>query len=114
MFMAIAVETPKHPKNQNDYRVWYLELNSTSEVIGVGVKSKDELLQSIFEGHKKNGKSEWRAFKKGAESSTPIEMLDFIGKNSFENTHFGNLPTLAEFQGTINTLQMNLEMRSIA
>ncbi len=114
MYLAIAVESKKHPKNQSDYRIWYLELNSTQEVVGVGVKDKDELLASLFESYQQTGKTNWRALKKGSEESTPIEVLDFIGKNSFENTHFGNLPTLAEFQTTINSLQMNLEMRSIA
>ncbi len=43
--LAVAVETKKHPKNQSDYRVWYLELDESGKVLGVGVKSKDELIK---------------------------------------------------------------------
>ncbi len=114
MNVAIAVESLKHPSNQEDYRVWYLELNQQRSVIGIGVMKKDELIRSLFENYKRHGKSRWRAFKKGAAESTPVEALDFICKNTFENTHFGNLPTLNEFQGTLNQLQMNLELKSIA
>lgn len=114
MNMAIAVETMKHPQNQDDYRVWYLELNQLGKVIGIGVKNKSDLVANLFSNYQKNGQSCWRAFKKGSEKSTAIEALDFISKNKFENTHFGNLPTLNEFQMTLNHLQMNLEMRITA
>jgi hypothetical protein len=34
MFMAIAVETKKHPDHRQDYKVWYLELNRFQDVVG--------------------------------------------------------------------------------
>lgn len=114
MFLAIAVETKQHPKNQNDYRVWYLEIDSSGQVVNVGVKSKQELVENLFENYKKNGTSNWRAFKKGAEKSTPIEIFDFVSMNMHENTHFGQLPSLSEFQTVLDTLQSRLELRSIA
>ncbi|MBL7666288.1 MAG: hypothetical protein JNM93_14230 [Bacteriovoracaceae bacterium] len=112
--LAIAVETKKHPKHQIDYKVWYLELDESGQVLGVGVKTKEDLIKSLFESYQKSGQSNWRAFLKGADSSCAIEAYDFISKNSQENTHFGNLPTLGEFQQTIDALQMNLQLRSIA
>jgi len=114
MFLAIAVETKQHPKNQNDYRVWYLEVDSNGHVIHVGVKTKQELVENLFENYRKNGKSNWRAFQKGAEKSTSIEIFDFVSMNMHENTHFGNLPSLSEFQTVLDTLQSRLELRSIA
>ena len=114
MNLAIAVETKQHPKNQEEYRVWYLEVDGAGNVVGVGVKSKTELIQSLFESYRKSGQSNWRAFCKDSEKSRPIEMADFIGMNMFENTHFGNLPTLQEFQGVLDSLCAQLEIRSIA
>lgn len=114
MYLAIAVEMKQHPKNQNDYRVWYLEIDECGQVVGVGVKSKDEVVESLFANYRKNGKSNWRAFRKGAEKSTPIEIFDFVSMNMHENTHFGSLPTLSEFQNVLDTLQSRLEFRSIA
>lgn len=114
MFLAIAVENKQHPKNQNEYRVWYLEIDSNGQVVGVGVKSKTELVENLFENYRKNGSSNWRAFQKGMEKSTPIEIFDFVSMNMHENTHFGNLPTLSEFQTVLDTLQHRLELRSIA
>lgn len=114
MFLAIAVENKQHPKNQNDYRVWYLEIDSTGQVVGVGVKTKKLLVENLFDNYRRNGKSNWRAFEKGAEKSKPVEIFDFVSMNMFENTHFGNLPTLSEFQTVLDTLQTRLELRSIA
>ncbi len=114
MFLAIAVESKQHPKSQNDYRIWYLEIDECGQVIAVGVKSKQELVESLFENYRKTGKSNWRAFRKESERSTPIEIFDFVSMNMHENTHFGNLPTLSEFQGVLDTLQSRLEFRSIA
>lgn len=114
MNLAIAVESKQHPKNQNEYRVWYLEIDECGQVVGVGVKTKKELVENLFENYRKTGKSNWRAFRKGAESSTPIEIFDFVSMNMFENTHFGCLPNLSEFQNVLNTLQSRLEFRSIA
>ena len=114
MFLAIAVESKQHPKHQNDYRVWYLEVDSSGQVIGVGVKTKEEMVQNLFENYRKSGKSNWRAFQKGAEKSTPVEIFDFVSMNMHEITHFGNLPTLSEFQNVLDTLQSRLELRSIA
>ncbi len=114
MNMAIAVESNKHPDNRSAYKVWYLELNSKGDVIGLGVLTKEELIENLFTHYKKYGKSNWRSFKKDADCSSQIEVFDFIAQGMFENTHFGNLPTLAEFQQTLNHLQMNLELRAIA
>jgi predicted helicase len=114
MFLAIAVENKQHPKNRTDYRVWYLEVDETGQVVSVGAKSKQELIEHLFEQYRKTGKSQWRAFKKGAESSTPIEIFDFVSMNINENSHFGDLPTLDEFQKVLDTLQSRLEFRSIA
>ncbi len=114
MYMAIAVETSKHPLNQDDYKVWYLELSKERYVIGLGVKTKNELVQNVFLNYKKYGKTNWRAFLFDNDESTEIEIFDFIARTMFENTHFGNLPTLNEFQSTLNSLQMNLEFKAIA
>jgi hypothetical protein len=114
MFLAIAVDKKQHPKNHNDYRVWYLEVDESGQVVGVGVKSKKELVEHLFEGYRQSGKSSWRAFLKGAEKSTPIEIFDFVSMNMHENTHFGELPTISEFQQVLDTLQGRLELRSIA
>ena len=114
MFLAIAVEPNKHPKNQNDYRIWYLELGATGEIHGIGVKGKDQVIESLFANYQKTGKSNWKAFTKDSETSTPIEVFDFVSRNTFENTHFGNLPTLGEFQKTLDHLNMNFEIRPLA
>lgn len=114
MFMAIAVETMKHPQNQSAYKVWHLELNKFGDVIGVGVMTREELVKNLFENYRKNGRSNWKAFLKGAENSVQIEIYDFISQNMNENTHFGNLPTLSEFQGVLDNLQLNLEVKAIA
>lgn len=114
MYLAIAVETKQHPRSQNDYRVWYLEINDGGQVVGVGVKSKQEMVENLFANYRKTGKSNWRAFQKGHERSTPVEIFDFVSMNMHENTHFGNLPTLSEFQTVLNTLESRLELRSIA
>lgn len=114
MKLAIAVESKQHPKNQNDYRVWYLEIDDNGHVVSVGVKTKQELVEDLFECYRRTGKSNWRAFQKGAEKSSAIEIFDFVSMNMHENTHFGNLPTLSEFQSVLDTLQSRLELRSIA
>ncbi|HXH75857.1 MAG TPA: hypothetical protein VNJ08_12870 [Bacteriovoracaceae bacterium] len=114
MNLAIAVESKQHPRSQNEYRVWYLEIDRMGQVVGVGVKSKTQLVEHLFENYRKSGKSNWRAFKKGEERSSPIEIFDFVSMNLHENTHFGNLPSLSEFQTVLDTLQSRLELRSIA
>ena len=114
MFLAIAVESKQHPQNHNDYRVWYLEIDECGQVVSVGVKSKKELVENLFENYRKSGKSNWRAFTKGAEKSSPVEIFDFVSMNMHENTHFGNLPSLSEFQHVLDALQTRLEFRSIA
>lgn len=113
-FMAVAVETSKHPKNAFDYRVWYLELDSQGSVVSIGVKTKNELIKSLFASYQQTGKSCWRALLKGHEKSVPIDPLDFISMNTYQNTHFGELPTLNEFQETLTQLSNSLELRSIA
>lgn len=112
--LAIAVESKKHPRNKSDYKVWYLEVGPGGKVNGIAVKTKKELIASLFESIRKTGKSNWRAFCQSSERSTPIEAFDFVSMNTHENTHFGSLPTLQEFQQTLDLLQANLELRSIA
>lgn len=112
MYLAIAVESPKHPKNRANYRVWYLELDKMGEVIGIGVKTREQLVHSLMQAYKRRGESNWRAFLAGHEESTPIELFDFISHGMFENTHFGNLPTINEFQEVLDKLRANLEIRS--
>lgn len=114
MKMAIAVENYKHPDRRSDYKVWYLELSSIGEVIGIGVKTRQDLVQDVFKEYQKSGHSGWKAFCRDAHESRDIEVFDFIAQNSLENTHFGNLPTLCEFQETLNYLKMNLELHAIA
>lgn len=114
MYLAVAVETTKHPASKTNYKIWYLELASSGKVCAIGVMTKEELLASVFSNFQKTGQTHWRCFQKNKEQSTPIEVFDFISMNTFDNTHFGNLPTLQEFQSTLDSLQANLELRSIA
>ena len=114
MFLAIAVEQKQHPRNQEDYKVWYLEIDRSGRVISVGVKTKQELVEDLFFNYKKSGSTNWRAFLKGAEKSTPVEIFDFVSMKMHENTHFGNLPSLSEFQQVLDSISSRLELRSIA
>ena len=114
MFMAIAVESTRHALNRGDYKVWYLEVDAASNVVGIGVMTKEEMVKNLFQNYQKTGKSNWKAFVKDADESKPIEVYDFISQNMHENTHFGNLPTLAEFQATLDRLHTSLELRAIA
>ncbi len=114
MYLAVAVETSKHPNQKQNYKVWYLEIGADGKVHGLGVKTKEELIGSIFENYRLTGKTNWRCFQKERDCSTAIEIFDFIAMNTEQNTHFGNLPTLSEFQLTLDSLQTNLELRSIA
>jgi hypothetical protein len=114
MYLAIAVETKQHPRSKNEYRVWYLEIDQSGQVVSVGAKSKQEMVESLFANYRKSGRSNWRAFQKGAERSTPVEIFDFVSMNMHQNTHFGTLPTLCEFQIVLDTLQSRLELRAIA
>ncbi len=114
MKMAVAVETYQHPDRRSDYKVWYLEINRFHEVAGIGVMTREEMVKNIFREYQKSGNSNWRAFCRDAEASKPIEVFDFIAQNTFENTHFGNLPRLHEFQETLNQLEFNLELRAVA
>jgi len=114
MYLAVCVEPSKQPTQRHDYKIWYLEINSRGQMISVGVKSKEELIKSVLLNFEKTGKTNWRCFQKEKEASTEIEVFDFVAMNTFENTHFGNLPTLSEFQSTLDALQSNFELRSIA
>ncbi len=114
MKMAVAVETYQHPERRSDYKVWYLNINRFNEVVGIGVMTREQLVKDVFREYQKTGNSNWRAFCRDAESSKEIEVFDFIAQNTFENTHFGNLPRLHEFQETLNQLQYNLELRAVA
>jgi hypothetical protein len=112
--LAIAVEPKKGGTPQGNYRIWYLQTNSLGDVVQIGTMSKEELVNDIFENYKNSGETYWRAFLKDSTQSRPIEVFDFIAKGIFENTHFGNLPTLQEFQKVLDYLKTNLEIRSIA
>jgi hypothetical protein len=114
MFMAIAVENAHHPANQSNYRVWHLELDANGNVVSIGAKTREELIQSLFQHYREKGKSNWKAFLKDRDESTVIELYDFISLNPNENTHFGSLPTLSEFQKTLEQLQLKMEMSPIA
>ena len=114
MYLAIAVENKQHPQHRQEYRVWYLELDHASNIVAMGVKTRQELIESLFSSYRQTGQSNWRAFCKDAERSRPIEIADFIAMNMHENTHFGNLPTLSEFQSVLDALNSQLEVRSIA
>lgn len=114
MNLAVCVEPNKHPQKRHEYKVWYLELGTGGRVQGIGVATREELIQSAMENFRFSGETKWRCFQKESESSTEIEIFDFIAMNTFENTHFGNLPTLGEFQSTLDSLQNNFELRSIA
>jgi histidyl-tRNA synthetase len=112
--MAVAVENSHHPENQSDYKVWHLELDARGNVVSIGAMSREELVQSLFKHYKEKGRSNWKAFLKDREQSTSVELYDFISKNPNENTHFGNLPSLSEFQETLEQLQLRMEMAPIA
>ncbi|MAX67144.1 MAG: hypothetical protein QF441_02280 [Bacteriovoracaceae bacterium] len=114
MNLAVCVEPNKNPHKKHDYKIWYLELDHRSRVISIGVKTKEELVKSVLTNFRQTGKTNWRCFQKDQEASTEISVYDFIAMNSFENTHFGQLPTLSEFQDTLNALESNFELRSIA
>ena len=114
MKMAIAVETKKHPREKNNYRIWFLEMSELGQVVSIGVKTREELVQDLMSDYKIYGKSRWRAFLKEREESTPIELYDFIARSMHDNTHFGQLPTLCEFQATLDALGSKLELRSCA
>lgn len=114
MFLAIAAEASKHPHRRNDYKVWYLELDDHQEVVGIGVKSREQLIESLFEQYRQTGRSHWRAFPKHAPNSKEIDLTDFISHNIYENTHFGDLPNMGEFQETLDCLKLNMELKAIA
>ena len=114
MYLAIAVETNITPNNPRDYRVWFLETNAFGEVTNIGVKDKEDLIQSCFTNYQLTGRTNWRVFRKGSEKSEAIEITDFVAQGMFDNTHFGELPTLEEFQTTLDALKMNLKIKKIA
>lgn len=114
MYLAVAAECKRHPKHRNDYKIWFLEIGQSGKVQSIGVKTKSQLIENIFKNYQLTGKTNWRCFQKDRSESSPIEIVDFISMNNLDNTHFGNLPTLGEFQKTLDTLESNLELRSIA
>lgn len=114
MYLAIAVEPQVTATNPRDYRIWYLETNSFGEVVNIGVKDREDLIQSCFTNYQLTGQTQWRVFRKGSEKSEAIEITDFVAQGMFDNTHFGTLPTLEEFQGTIDALKMNLKIKKVA
>ena len=66
-----------------------------------GMSKAHEWLQVIYSDHLNNQ-------EKAAEHQ------DFIDQNIYENTHFGNLPTLSEFQATLNNLQEGVVLQQLA
>jgi hypothetical protein len=112
--LAVATELKTGALNQGDYKIWYLKINSFGEVFHIGTMTKEELIADIFKNFQKTGQTLWRAFLRDETQSSPIEIFDFIMQGMFENTHFGNLPTLSEFQKVLDYLELNLELRSIA
>ncbi len=112
MNIAICVEPKSNSKT--DYIIWYLKLNQFNEVYGIEVISKEDLIKDLFEHFSRTGKSNWRCFQKDQENSTPIEIFDFVSLNQFENTHFGNLPSLSEFQNVIDGLNLKFQFKRIA
>ena len=114
MFIAIAMESYSSECKQNDYKVWYLDINAIGRLTAIGVKTREEVLANVLSNLQQFKESGWKVFKKDACRSEPVELYDFISQNIHENPHFGNLPTLREFQKTIDQLQLNLELKSIA
>ena len=114
MYMAIAVENSHHPANQSNYRVWHLELDNSGSVVAIGAMTREELVKDLFQNYRSKGESNWRAFLQDREDSTVIELYDFISKNPNENTHFGNLPSLSEFQKTLSQLQLRMDLQPVA
>ncbi len=110
----IAVAVDPQSKNPDNYTIWYIEVGMTGRVKHVGSISKDELVENLFKQYHLSGETTWRVFRKESDKSTPIEITDFMSMNINENTHFGNLPLLNEFQKTLETLQFNLEIKKIA
>ena len=106
--LAICVDP--NPQNRTDYRIWYLELDQAQEVVGIGVMSKEEILEELFAIFSRSGESNWRCFQKDQETSTSVELFDFVTMNQFENTHFGNLPTLNEFQNVVDSLNLKFKL----
>lgn len=114
MKMAIAVECPRHPKNRQDYKVWYLEIDQRHEVVGLGSLKRRELVREVLENFQKNGETDWRAFLKNNSQSTEISVYDFLAQGIFDNTHFGSLPTIDEFQTVLDQLGKQLQLKSLA
>jgi len=110
----IAIAVDQNPSQKENYSIWYVEVSSTGRVKHVGSVSKDQLVESLFKQYHLNGTSYWRVFRKEEERSTPINLTDFMGMNMFENTHFGSLPDLSEFQKTLEALKCNLEIKKVA
>lgn len=110
----IAIAVDPHPTMKEKYTIWYIEVGMTGRVKHVGSIAKDDLIESLFKQYHLSGETTWRVFRKEAEKSTPIEITDFMAMNINENTHFGNLPHLEEFQKTLEVLQFNMEIKKSA
>lgn len=113
-FLIIACENFQTLEGKSDYKVWYLEMGPKGEVYDLKSKKREELIRSLMENHQRYGRSLWRAFLKEHEESISIDLFDFVAKNSESNTHFGNLPTIAELQETLKQLKVRLEVKSLA
>jgi hypothetical protein len=113
-FLIIASENFTTIEGRTDYKVWYLEMGPKGEVYDLKSKKREELIMSIMENHQRYGRSLWRAFLQNHEESKQIDLYDFISKNTIENTHFGQLPTVHELQETLKHLKVRLEVKSLA
>ena len=110
----IAIAVDQNPAQKDNYSIWYVEVSSTGRVKHVGSVTKEQLVENLFKQYHLNGSSNWRVFRKEQDRSTQINLTDFMGMNIHENTHFGNLPDLSEFQKTLEALKCNLEIKKVA
>ncbi len=105
MYLAFAVEVNPHPRHQENYRVWFMRLNKYGKMTNIGIMSKKDLIQALFRSYREKGKSNWMALTKTSSQFSPIELIDFLAMSTHANTHFGELPTIAEFQKVLNQVQ---------
>lgn len=111
--LVVASEPKKNPTTEFDYRLWYCEINAMGNICSIRTKTCEELIESLFWQKNHLGESFWRVLRKGAENTDEITFSDFISINQFENTHFGNLPTLSEFERSIDVVKYELRNQCV-
>jgi len=104
-YLIVAVEKESELQYQNDYTLWFLDLDQQKNLCGVGKIKKSELMKNLFEKAHKKTKSVWKVLSKHSNSPRKISLLDFASLNLYENTHLGDLPTLEHFQSVLASLQ---------